>query len=512
MKRRLLYFIAAVLTAGTAHGWESDVSKNTQITPTGLSYFENEVKTNKDGISYVFMLCPGDPVSMRLQIVDGNGERLLPRAGEVISHEPNNSWFGLNQYMELDSKGDVFIGVEDYRKHTAEKLFTYHIYKYTAAGTKTMDAVTLNDGTGYKLASGLSMCATDDGGLVCAFNGTDDKEDADYLVAEKISGEGKSLWKKVLKKNKGMSSAYPFLTDAGNNRVMVLIVQDGEIQANVIEADGSLAWQEYKTVFSGGLASPKVWEVLRVEELPGHKTMLSLVDGGFQGRLVVIDSDGTIGLDGSDKGVLINDNTMYASDMPSATYNSADGTYTCLYKMFDRQYPVNQLLAHKINSDGSKAWATPAEVTPLNEEFQYGYYTMRGTGDGRNAVFHMALNRNNYNDVKGYMQIIESDGSIPAAPIAFATSTANKQTLRVSELTGGQFITAWDEKRNGQMSLFMQNIKPEGSTAIGNIESNTDNAGGTKEYFSPDGMRLGAPRKGLNIVRTTGGKTVKVIK
>lgn len=115
--------------------------------------------------------------------------------------------------MELDSKGDVFVGVEDYRKHPAEKLFTYHIYKYTAAGTKTMDAVTLNDGT-------------------------DDKEDADYLVAEKISGEGKSLWKKVLKKNKGMSSTYPFLNDIGNNRVMMLIVQNGTIKANIIEADG----------------------------------------------------------------------------------------------------------------------------------------------------------------------------------------------------------------------------------------------------------------------------------
>lgn len=514
MKKRLLYFIAAVLTAGVAHGWESDVSINTQITPTGLTYFENEVKTNKDGITYVFMLCGGKPVSMRLQIVDRNGERLLSRSGEVISNEPNNSWFGFNQYMELDKNGDVFIGVEDYRDNQTEQLFTYHIYKYNAAGTKVMDAVTLNGGTGYKLASGLSMCATDDGGLVCAFNGTDEPSNSDYLMVEKISGEGKSLWKKELKKNKSMSMTYPFLTDIGNNRVMVLIVQDGKIQANIIEADGSLAWQEYKTVYSGGLASPKVWEVLRVEELPGYKTMLSLVDGGLQSRLVVINSDGTLGLDGSDKGVLINDNTIYVSDMPTATYNSADGTFTCFYKMFDREYPVNQLLVQKINSDGSKAWAAPAEVTPLNEEFQYGYYVMRGTGDGRNAVFYMTLDRSNYNDVKAYMQIIESDGSIPAAPVPFATSMANKQTLRVSELVNGQFIAAWDEKRNeNQMSLFMQNIIPEGTgTAIDNIESNMDNAGDTKEYFSPDGMKLGAPRKGLNIVRTTGGKTVKVLK
>ena len=512
MKRVLLYLLASAATLNAAAAWEDDVSENTQITPTGLNYYENDVKTNADGVSFVFILGSGSPPSFRLQIVSPDGERLLPRGGQLVSQEANNSWFGMNQYVELDQNGDAFVGVQDWRRNIEGQKTSYFIYKYTAEGTKVLDGAPLNDGQGHNLSSGLSMCATDDGGVVCAFNYTVEEDDKDYVVAEKLDAQGRSLWRKQLLTADAFSNPIPYLTDAGDGRVMALTAVGGQIMMQIIGSDGTLEMPEPQAVFTGGLASAKTWEVLQVEELPGHKAVISLVDGSKQGRLMVINPDGTIGLDGSDKGILLNDMAGYVSDKPAVSYNPGDDTYTCAYKAFDGMNGYRcSMLAKKINGkDGTPVWDGAAEIVPLQEDYQYGYYVMRNAGEGRSALFYMRLSAANYNDVKAYWQIIEADGTA-GEPTPFATSEANKQTLRVSEMVDGKFIAAWDEKRTDQLSLFMQDIEINGTTGIGAPDGTAGMKDRHENYYTPGGVKLDGPRKGLNIITDGGGKARKVI-
>lgn len=514
MKKLLLYLFAFTMFGNMAYCWGDDVSKNTQITPTGLPYLENEVKTNENGITYIFMLAGGDPVSMRLQIVDPNGERLLSRGGEIISQEPNRSWFGLNQYIELDNEGNAFIGVQDYRKHVETEELTYTIYKYNESGEKILDAVTLNDGIGYKSATGLSMCATEDGGCVCAYQYTDTEKKQDIIIAEKIDKDGKSLWKKTLYQSENFTYPYPFLAYAGDNRVLVLITTpDGEIKSQILKADGTPENENLETVYTEGFASQKIWEAMRVEELPGNKTMIAMVDGRYLGRILVINSDGSIGLDGSNTGLQVS-SIDYASGVPAVAYNADDDTYTCFYKMFDIDYSAySSLWLQKFNGkDGSNAWTEPKALVDFQEEFEYGYYVMRYAGEECSALFYMKMDTYNFNDVKAYAQIIGSDGNTNGEPVPFATSLSNKQTLRVSELVDGQFIAAWDDKRTSPMALFMQNIKLDEISSIATPEANLEEEYDKVEYFSIDGMKIDAPQEGLNIVRYTKGNNVKTVK
>lgn len=514
MKKFLLYLIAVTMMNNMAYGWEDDVSKNTQITPTGLTYIENDVKTNKNGMTYVFMMCGGADISMRLQIVDPNGERLLSRGGQIISEEPNRSWFGFNQYMELDKDGNVFIGVQDYRNHVEEEKLTYTIYKYDQSGNKLLDGITLNDGIGHALETGLSMCATDDGGCVCAYQYTDEEQGSDFIFVEKISNEGKSLWKKILYQSENFTFPYPFVTDAGNGRVLVLITTEiGEIKAQIIKPDGTLEKEDFETVYTEGFASSKIWEAMQVEELPGNKTLVTIVDRRYHGRMLVINGDGSIGLDGSNTGVQVSGD-YYASGTPAIAYNEQDDTYTCAFKMFDIDYSAYQSmwLQKYSGKDGNAIWDEPKELVAFQTDYQYGYYVMRNAGDGRSALFYMKMDNSNYNDVKAYMQVIESDGSILSDPVPFTTAASSKQTLRVSELTDGQFVAAWDDKRNSQMSLFMQNIKFDGTTGISCPETITAGKDVKTEYFSSDGRKLNSLQKGLNIIKTTDGNTVKTVK
>ncbi len=512
MKKATFLILTAVLAAvcGKARAWEDDTAENTQITPTGLNYYETDVKTNADGVTFVFILGAGSPPSMRLQIVSPEGERLLARGGEVISQEANNSWFGFNQYVELDSRGDAFIGVEDWRTAPDGGLSTYAIYKYTAQGTKVLDGALLNGGKGHRLSSGLAMQATDDGGVVCAFNYTVEEDNADYVTAEKLDAEGRSVWTATLYKTDAFSNPLPWLTDAGDGRTAVFIATGGQVKMQIMRADGSTELAQPKTVYTGGMASAKAWEVFDVEELPGHKAMLSVVDGSKQGRLMVVGPDGGILLDGSDKGVLLNADYAYASDKPAVTYNAADDTYTCAYKIMDRyEQSLSQVMLQKVNgADGSAAWAEPKVLLPFSDASWYGYTLARSAGGGNTAVFFMEMNTTDYNDVKAYMQTVDSEGCTVGSRTAFATSHATKQTLRVSQLTGGRFIAAWDEERTGQNSLFMQAVTPQGGTSVTQPETYGDGECSRKEYFTPDGMKIQSPQRGLNIVRSTAGGRV----
>ena len=58
MKKRIILLTAVIIfIAGmTRAQWTTDLGKNTQITPTGLAFDENEVATNKDGVTYVFFI------------------------------------------------------------------------------------------------------------------------------------------------------------------------------------------------------------------------------------------------------------------------------------------------------------------------------------------------------------------------------------------------------------------------------------------------------------------------
>lgn len=511
MKKRLLYlFFAATLTFGAAYGWEENVSKNTQVTPTGLDYLETDIRTNAKGETFVFILGAGSPTSMRLQIIDAEGNKVLTRGGQLISNEPNNSWFGYNQYLELDKAGNAFVGVQDYRAHPQEQLFTYSIYKYSDLGEQLIGGSLLNDGEGGKLLSGLSMCATDDGGVVCAYNRTSEVDNKDYLQAEKLDSTGKSMWRKTLLSTHAVSGALPFLAEASDGNIKVFIATGGKIKENLINAEGSLLWNDFKTIYTSGMASPRLWEIMDVHRIKGEKTVFSIVDGEKQGRILVINGDGSIGLDGSDKGITLNDNTYYVSDMPAVAYNEGNNTYTCVYKIMDRKnIAYSSLLAQRINADGTPAWSEPKEVMPFDENAWYGKCILQDGEKGRNALFYLQMNTQNYNDVKAYMIILDNQGTLEKEPQAFATSETSKLNLRVSELTGKHFIAAWDEESNGQTSLFMRSIQLPANSDINNVEIDREEYPVNTEYYSLDGKRLSGPQKGLNIVKN--GHQVKKI-
>ena len=89
--KRLFLFIGVVISClqGWAN-WNTDLSENTQITPTGLSYYDKALKTNKNGYTYAAFVCPAEnSMATRLQIIDK--ER---KTGGRFSYQVNPMPFG----------------------------------------------------------------------------------------------------------------------------------------------------------------------------------------------------------------------------------------------------------------------------------------------------------------------------------------------------------------------------------------------------------------------------------
>lgn len=130
MKKRIILLTAVIIfIAGmTRAQWTTDLGKNTQITPTGLAFDENEVATNKDGVTYVFFITNmNGTLGMRLQIIDKDGNKVMERGGKIISQEANKVWSAYNQHLALDKDGQAFVGVQDFRTAPDSKLNTYTI-------------------------------------------------------------------------------------------------------------------------------------------------------------------------------------------------------------------------------------------------------------------------------------------------------------------------------------------------------------------------------------------------
>ncbi|MDO4160438.1 MAG: hypothetical protein Q4D41_08290 [Prevotellaceae bacterium] len=505
MKIFTLMLAAFLMTSMTAHSqWTDDYGSNTQITPTGLGYYESEMKTNNDGITYVFFIVPsGETLSMRLQILDKDGNKILSRGGKTISQEANKTWTVMNQYLMVDNEGNAIIAVPDFRTAPEEMLSTYTIYKYSPDGTQLWSGVTLNGGIGYDAAAGLTMCLSDDGGYVFAYEYTDASAQKDFVRVEKLDKDGTSVWNKVIAEDGYFNVPYPYIFNAGDGNIMVLYVYGGgsEIKSHVMNSDGETLYSENNTVYSEGLASSKVWEVMHINPGPDNGALITCVNSSYNGVFSYIKKDGTPAFVSGTKGVTLNDS--YASGEPAAVYCSKDNSFICSYKPFDYDNSSYQgLYLKKISITGESLWTTSIPVEEMKDDYKYSYCSIRNLTEDNVALFYQKYD-NTTAVVNSFVVTYDNEGNKVGDALQFSTTSTTKENLRSSELIDGSyFITMWDEKRNGSnYTLYMQKVPVDAAAGIKSVDVNTEKNIIDTEYYTISGERLTGPMKGVNIVR-----------
>lgn len=516
--RKLLLFAALLLTSlqGKAD-WNTSLTTNTQITPTGVAYYDKELKTNQNGRTYILIVGPAEnSLFYRLQVMDADGNKKLGRAGTVVSSEVNRTWTTWNEYLEVDNDGNAFVAVQDGRVSGTSTSLTYALYKYDQDGKSLWDTpVILNDSIGFPMGGGLQMQVTPDNGVLCAYEYTED-DARDIVVLEKLDATGKQQWKKTIFTGGRLSRPYPFLGDAGDGNVLVVWVDGSEMQANVVNATtGELQNETPTTVYTNGFVSSKVMDIIDMKPGPDNGLLFSIVDSNKQGRLVYVKKDATNGLDGSNAGVLVDQSgTGLASTGPAVSYSPETETFTCFYKVFDNDSSKYQsLYMQQLDKEGNMKWQGGKQYLDFQTDDQYSYFESSDAGDGKTAVFYLKYNNTTFY-VTGEYIVIDKDGNLSKEATQFAASTGKKIGLWASEKqSNGKYLVAWEEKREQyDYTIFMQPVSDTESDGIASVESDQTDGSAVTEVYTLSGVKMDKPTSGINIVKLENGKTVKIVK
>lgn len=521
MKKFLLLAAVALACVQGRAGWNTNLSVNTQLTPTGMNFYDKEMKTNQSGYTYVSFITPADTtLAYRLQIIDKDGNRVLKNGGMVVSAEAYRTYTTWNNYLQIDKDGNAFFSVHDNRFGNGTFMPTYTIYKFNQNGDKLWSGTVLNDSIGSAYGSGLQMLCTEDNGLLCAYCGTDETINKDYVLVEKLNADGIKEWKQTVFYGSRLSRPYPFLFDAGNGNALVTWVDGASMYSNLISiSTGEVLKKNPTEIYSSGYASSKVLEVIDHAVGPNNGAIFTFVDSNKQGRFIYVKSSGQLGLDGDNAGILLDnsyteDGSLMASTLPLPVYDPEQKVFNCFYKAFDYYSSKTQcLFVQQVDEEGNFKWDGGKTYLPIQTDYKYSYFQMKGIGNGKTAVFYLKQNNSTY-AITGHYVLFDNNLDAISEELPFAQSTGSKENLWVSDLTeDNRFFIGWDEKRSGSSySIFMQDVTCSESTGISSASTADGTLAVPVAYYTLAGMKASAPVNGITLVKFSDGKTVKMAK
>ncbi len=521
MRKFLLTVATALATVATATAqWATSPSESLVVNPAGENNYGYEIKTNANHITYVFMQIPigGDRISMRLQILDKDGNKLLAESGKELCAEHNRTYTSVNQHVLIDKEGNAVIAVSDQR--SGGDNFT--IYKVTEQGD-VLWSTELNSGISIGSAAVMSMANSDDGGYVFAYEVYNDMSGSgsEKVLVEKLSADGKSQWQQRLEDPDGLVPyAFPYLVDAGASQTFLVYAKgtNQEILARLIDFDGSNAWGEDIRIYNGGFSSNPLHTMLDVDAAPNGGVCVvwmnpDMNSGSYENRMSVLNNDATYAFSTGDAGTNISNDINYSRGVPQFYYDADDQAYYCVFQQFDQAYQNNQgLYMQKISLDGELLWGPDGKaVVALQETDHYGYESIQDAGDGKVAVFYMKKEGIGASgNVGSYMALFDKDGNAIGQPVAISSAVGEKSGLKSSQLLdGNHWLVSWVEGYSTeQQNICMQYVNVDGSVATGiqAVEAGSEAKDVVRtEVYSATGQRLQSVGSGFNVIREVYG-------
>jgi hypothetical protein len=526
MRRVLLCLAIIFASASTALAqWSNDYSVNNEIVPDTIENYGYEVKTNNNGITYVFFQVPmlnadgSDYISMRLQVLDKDGNKLLAGEGQEISGEANKTWTAVNDHLMIDNDGNAIITVID--KRTGNDGAT--AYKYGPDGKLIWGGVALGDGEPINLIACNRMACTTDGGYVFAYCAYP-TDGSGYIVLEKLNKDGKKVWDndvvKIIDSEGKVDYSYPYIVDAGDNQVMLVYAKgtNQDLMGRMIDFDGDRVWENDVTIYKGGFTSVPLWTMMSVQQAPNGGAFISWMDSrnqvNYENCISMIKNDGDYGFSTGEEGTIISNDEDNSRTLPSILYDKEDNVIYFAFEVFNQGSQGYQgVFMQKMSMDGELLWGSNGKaVCDMQSDYSYGNVTVQKAGTGRIGVFYQTLEGISSNSpVSSNVAIYDKDGNTIVPQMNFTTYSNNRSKLKVSPLIDGKYYLAnWSENRNSSDSytqaIYMQKVNLEDILATGINTLNNDNNNKkivNQEIFNAAGQRVTSADKGVNIIKNT---------
>lgn len=520
MKKKLLSIAFAVCCAMAVNAqYVSDPTENTKVTES-ISNYGNDAVVSKDGILYSIQRIPGhdddgtNRLAYNLQVLDKEGNRLLPEGGVQICNEINFSYVVVNDVLYADNDGNCIVMVSDCRYSPKSDMHrSYTVYKYGPDGKMLWDSgVSMCDDVADGDGAMLNVTQVADGGYVFTYEVFSDELSKSYIRMEKLTYDGKKAWDNPveLKDSKSPYSC-PFVVDAGDSQVLLIYAKSSNeyIMAQLYDFDGTPLWDEELKVYIGGFDSTPLYTKLKVFKAPEGAFVTWSDDRNyenvFSNYISYVKRDGTLGFPGGTDALKISYANDFSRQVPMLYCNEADNCVYAIYRQYNQALQTYcGIYMQKIGLDGELMWGPEGKaVVAMQDERSVGYATVQNATGTDVAVFYQT-NKQGGGDVKTYVMRMDKDGNnLWEKAVEPCTVVSEKNDLLSSTLIDDKYwILTWCDMRISpdyfSYGMYAQRVNADGT--LGNVDTgiggvSADSADDEVAVYGIDGCYVKSAKK-----------------
>src|SRR5579862_121008 len=467
-----LFAAAFALSAGAWGQWSSDPAQNLDLSNIpGADQVQPKLLPLPNNSWYVswFNNNPNDPpphgYDVYYQLLDANGNEQFPHDGVAVARTTLSSTedYGL----AIDGQGNALLAFLDDRRDPDNPQVTAAKMSPTGQALWGPNGVALTFDPGSHNVPKVTV--TTDGYIVVGWTTNN------AVILQKLTPSGVPVWIGKTASDYGLTlqeSGFDYLLAdlhaSDNGSVIVSWVRNhgfgsnNELYANKISSTGQLLWGSgHVHVFDGGSLQFGEFPYFTTDGNGGAVFSWYTNSPSLQVYAQHILSEGTEAF--GHNGAVGSTNTTRVRVSPSVSYDPTTQETFLFWTEQDSLQSMAGVWGQKFNSSGARQWTDVGlTIVPLNNDSEIWVENVQiGTGA---LVFWV--------DSPGFgtgtIQAIKLDGTGSAVCSQFAVSTAsaNKSRLAAGLASSGLSALTWEDDRNGENDIFIQNVNPDCTLGI----------------------------------------------
>jgi hypothetical protein len=471
----VLVVMTLTLATGAWAQWSSDPSQNLDLSNiAGADQVQPKLLPLPNNTWYVswFNNNPNDPppngYDVYYQLLSATGVEQFQHDGVQVAKLTLSSTqdYGL----AIDANGNALLAFQDDRRNPDNPQITAAKMSPTGQALWGPNGVALTWGpsTSY---NDPKVTVTTDGYIVVGWTANN------AVVLQRLNPNGLPTWIGTTVMNYGISLQEPgynyTLADlhaADNGSVIVSFVRNqgfgsnNYLYANKLSSTGQLMWgSSHVHVYDGGSLQFGEFPYFTYDGNGGAVFSWYSSSPLLQSFAQHILANGTEAF--GHNGSLGSTNTNEIQVEPTASYNPSTQETFLFWTEQDQLQDMSGVSGQKFNSTGARQWSDSGlTITPLSTDTE-DFVTNVQIGSGA-LVF--------WNDSPGYgsgtIQAIKLDGTGATVCPRFGVSTASSDKARLTAGVASSGLTAlaWEDDRNGENDIYIQNVNADCTLGIEN--------------------------------------------
>ncbi len=462
MKNSIISALLTLFYLSAGGQWSSNHAQNTKLTSLNGEQVIPKIARSPNGNYYIgyFSLENGNYV-VRLQLLSSQGNVLWQNNGILVSSHPSMTWL-TDWDMTADVNDHAILVWQDIRTGNNNIV----AYRISPDGQFEWgpDGILLSNNNGFNVSP--KVAALPGGDIVVAW------QSGNVIYRQRLNPQGQKLWghEGIILSGAGTYS-WPQLLPAGNDEVfMKYFIDIGPAWAPVrnlyvrrFNLQGSDVWPGATEIFNlGNITS---WtQILPMIPDGNGGFYISWHDYSFNGnaatpRVNQVSGSGLLnyGVNGLPTSLLHTSNQF--NPMPAKI--AGDNNIYSFWTETNMNQNLWGIFGQKTAPDGTMLWGeTGKEIIPVSSQ-NVRILFVEAESDGIVIFFEQA-----YSTTQSSLRAIrlnDNGTAVWSHHAIISSANSGKGKVVFAPFAGGQWALAWEDDRTGDIEIFAQNMKHDGT-------------------------------------------------